>query len=117
MELRLTLPLPPSVNHERFGNHRRTPAAQSWRSAAWVLATDQKNRAGWQTVPPGQVSRVTLHWHWPDHRRRDADNRHKPLFDLLTAAHVWSDDQWSVIAHEDFDVRPGRSGVDLVVNT
>jgi crossover junction endodeoxyribonuclease RusA len=116
-ELHLTLPLPPSVNHERYGNHRRTPAARGWRSAAWALAVDQKNRAGWATVPRGQLCRLTLAWHLPDRRRRDVDNLLKPLKDLLTAAHVWEDDQHVVVWKERYDVTPKSGTVDVVVVT
>lgn len=114
-DLHLSLPLPPSVNHSHYGNRHVTTSTRRWRNTAHVLVWDEIACQRWNRVPPDVTSCVTLSWHWPDRRRRDPNNYHKELFDILTKAGVWTDDQWTVIEGEEFDIDKARAGVEVVV--
>jgi crossover junction endodeoxyribonuclease RusA len=87
---------PPSVNHEWIQVRGRTilsPAGRAYRTYARgrVMIARQQG-----LVPPEPLEgslRAVLELAPPDGRRRDADNYAKALFDALTHAGFWRDDQ------------------------
>jgi crossover junction endodeoxyribonuclease RusA len=119
-DLRLTLPLPPSVNHcyRRFTNRagRRmnvmTKAGTDWTELATALARSEMNRTGW-TVPQQEKVVVEYTIRWPDRRRRDPSNLEKVMLDALQC--VTGDDQYVLPRCMDFTVDKARPGVDVVV--
>ena len=96
---RLTLPLPPSVNHSHI-NIRKRYRLMRIRSTA---TKDYMCEAGWlakgwcaaeKWTPPTKDRKIIMRvWVWfPDKRKRDADNILKILQDSLTGI-MWLDDR------------------------
>ena len=91
-ELNLILPFPPSMN-------------TYWRHVGEKVLISEKGRAYrkavidciWQVVGAKQFGdarvAVTLQLIPPDRRKRDIDNFNKALFDALTHAGIWNDDE------------------------
>ncbi len=119
-DLRLTLPLPPSVNHcyRRFTDKagRRmnvlTRAGVDWTNAARILACSEMNRTGW-TVPQAKKVIVEYTIYWPDKRRRDPSNLEKVMLDALQC--VTGDDQYVLPRCMDFDIDRDDPRVEVVV--
>lgn len=88
--IRLTLPLPPSVNRLwRSGRGRTYRSAEysAWRNEAiWAI----KAQARGQNIDGGYV--IDVAFQRPDRRRRDLDNLLKALSDALVDAGVLGDD-------------------------
>lgn len=89
--IRLTLPLPPTINHyygvrPRGGKYIK-PAGVAFRDAVAGIVAD----AGHKTLE-GRVSLFAAIYP-ADRRRQDIDNRAKSLQDALTHAGVWLDDE------------------------
>ena len=84
----LTLPFPPSVNSmfRNVNGRGRVKSAEykAWLVEAGVMLKQQKPR------PPNGRVRITVDL--DDKRRGDADNRIKPIIDLLVAHGVIPDD-------------------------
>lgn len=130
-DLRLTLPLPPSVNHcyrnvlrvyrdpaGKLHRQRRrvlTRDAQLWHNTAHRDATRAADRAGWETQPNGVKVYHRLMFYWPDRRRRDTHNLHKLLFDALEGA-LYADDAWALVDGEDFDVDRADPRLEIVAS-
>jgi crossover junction endodeoxyribonuclease RusA len=90
-EIMLTLPFPPSTNTywRRAGNHIHiSNKGRQYRQD--VIAIVGREQFG--TFEDARV-RVTMQLIPPDRRRRDVDNYAKGLFDALTHAGVWNDDE------------------------
>lgn len=90
MEIRLTLPYPPSWNHylHQRGNHRYvSKAGKAYHQAVWAIVHEEgRPRFGDSTVA------VMLEVFPPDHRKRDLDNVLKVLLDSLKISGVYDDD-------------------------
>ena len=118
--LRLTLPLPPSMNHSHHnlnlnGRLIRVPSktAKSWTRDCIAVCIDAVNRAGWPT--PCECKTVVEYTiYWPDKRRRDASNLEKVLLDGLEAGGVVVDDKWILPRCIDFHVDRGNPRVEVV---
>lgn len=86
---RVNLPWPPSVNNLYINAGRkrvRSPRYRKWQDeAGWAL------KAARPPAFDGPVS-VTIELCPPDNRRLDADNRNKPILDLLVSHGVIKDD-------------------------
>lgn len=107
----VTLPLPLSVNHL----HRRvtldsgrvievkTNAAKKWDRDCALVVTAAARRAGWTIRPKGRKVVVELIAFWPNARRRDMNNLHKQVGDLLEGI-VYEDDCYALLRDIDFDV-------------
>lgn len=88
----LTLPFPPSVNTywRIFGNRMIiSEKGRTFRSAA-VAAIVAQMPAGFREIDHDVAVKVMLMA--PDRRRRDLDNYQKAVFDSLTHAGFWEDD-------------------------
>ena len=87
---------PPSVNHEWIqvrGRMILSPAGRAYRTyvRGRIMIARQKGLV--PLAPLGGKLRAVLELAPPDRRRRDADNYAKALFDALTHAGFWNDDQ------------------------
>jgi Holliday junction resolvase RusA-like endonuclease len=84
----MTLPLPPSTNNlfanGKHGGRFKTDAYKQWlNDAGWELKTQRPQRvAGWVDIT------ILL----PEAMRGDADNRIKPVLDLLVKQDLIDDD-------------------------
>ncbi|HET7322653.1 MAG TPA: RusA family crossover junction endodeoxyribonuclease [Longimicrobiaceae bacterium] len=104
--LRLTLPVPPSVNSYHRSVTTRSGVAKvlvsragrAWKKKALQLAAMQRPQA-----VEGEVA-VTLRVYFPG-RRRDLDNVAKPCLDLLQAAGVLANDRhvWRLVMERRID--------------
>lgn len=120
-DLRLTLPLPPSVNHShrnftnKAGRRLRVPTkrATDWTATARSIAFTEMQRTGW-TCPQGEKVIVEYTIWWPDRRRRDPSNLEKLLLDSLEGIAV-DDDKWCLPRCMDFDYDKGDPRVEVVV--
>lgn len=106
--LRLTLPLPPSVNHShrnyvtKSGRRMRVPTkrAGDWTAQARDIAYDAMRSIGW-TCPQGKKVIVEYVIYWPDRRRRDPSNLEKLLLDCGEGI-FYDDDRWALPRCMDF---------------
>jgi crossover junction endodeoxyribonuclease RusA len=104
----ISLPFPPSANRLwRAGRGRIYLAARykAWqKEAGWLLQSQRPQKHD------GPVS-IKIELTPPDKRRRDPDNRVKPLLDLLTAHQVIKDDSTDIVrvisVELDTDGEPG----------
>lgn len=95
--MKLILPFPPTVN-----TYWRTPNSGPLKGRHLVSAGGRKYQAAVLTAIVEQLRRlpktsttlaaVEILLYPPDRRRRDIDNYNKALFDALTHAGVWEDD-------------------------
>lgn len=119
VQIRATLPLPPSINHmyrpgSKPGARYKTDEAKAWeQEAAWRFAMT----AG-EKLPARRLKAPLFFEAWfyfPDHRRRDADNRCKALQDLLARAIGFDDsDITDVVLHKRIDKESPRCEVALL---
>ncbi|HET6494545.1 MAG TPA: RusA family crossover junction endodeoxyribonuclease [Thermoleophilia bacterium] len=119
LTLRLTLPIPPSVNHSHHncninGRLMRVPskAAKAWTKACIVACYEAMNRAGWPT-PCDCKTIVEYTVYWPDKRRRDPSNLEKVLLDGIEAGGIVTDDKWCLPRCQDFTVDRGNPRVEV----
>jgi len=95
--MRLILPFPPSVNTywrapnsgPLKGRHLISAKGRAFQSAACAAIIEQLRRL---PKPSSEAAAVDIVLFPPDKRRRDIDNYNKALFDALTHAGVWEDD-------------------------
>jgi crossover junction endodeoxyribonuclease RusA len=115
---RLTLPLPPSLNHAyrnftKGGRRMRVPTSEAERfkrDAGW-LAKAWRQDVRWDIRDPGTKIVMRLWYYWPDRRRMDTHNREKVLLDALEGV-LYQDDRWVLVQEQDFTVdrEPGYGG-------
>jgi Holliday junction resolvase RusA-like endonuclease len=94
-ELRLSLPIPPSVNAAYYnipgGGRGKSKILKAWlREAGWTARTQMPALHNGSVIFTGFVA-VDVQMARPV--QRDLDNCAKALLDLLTAMHVWGDDK------------------------
>ena len=91
VHVELTLPLPPTLNHAIGVQGKRRFLSGEYKSFLWRVAElwAKANPKGWRTDARYSVAIFLV---FPDRRKRDLDNRVKPLLDALTRVGVWKDD-------------------------
>lgn len=95
--MKLTLPFPPSVNTywrapnkgSLKGRHMVSASGRKYQSEACAAVIEQLRRLPKPSTAPAAVEIILYP---PDKRIRDLDNYNKALFDALTHAGVWEDD-------------------------
>lgn len=104
--MKITLPLPPSVNHyyltTRAGKRIMTGEAKEWMDEARLLVRLAARDSGWTLVEQGKVI-MGLWVYWPDRRRRDTHNLHKALADAPEGI-LYADDRQVLMRDMDFTV-------------
>jgi len=109
--MRLTLPIPPSVNHlyarNRYGGLYLTDAANTWKTAAGWLAKEW-----WKKEPTAKQVILNIWIYWNDKRRHDADNIQKLLLDALTGI-VWVDDRQVMPRVMGLEVDKGNGRIEI----
>ena len=108
--LKLTLTIPPSVNHcyrnfNAAGRRNRvlTPLARAWKEEAYYIANALAHREGWRVPEPQEKIVLEVIAFWPDGRRRDMSNTHKLLCDALEGA-LYLDDKMVLVRDMDFSI-------------
>jgi crossover junction endodeoxyribonuclease RusA len=91
-ELRLSLLWPPSVNHYWGHGRGRTYITANGKAYRENVFADVME-AGAPRVTKGSRLAVTIEAYPPNQRKCDIDNLQKAIFDSLTAAMVWEDDE------------------------
>lgn len=95
-EVRLILPMPPSVNalltNSKHGGRRKSPVYAAWLTEAGWRINAAKAAGELQTLAPKK-------WYWTDVRLPrnhlgDSDNRLKALHDILCDYGITPDDKW-----------------------
>ena len=76
------LPMPPSVN-SMFGNNKRAKGRGRYRTSEYEQWIADATAALWQQRPRPVLGRCEIWIDLDDRRRGDADNRAKPILDLL----------------------------------
>lgn len=88
----ITLPFPPTLNHNTMpaknGGRYLTQKYRDFRAEVCRIVEREKPTA------IGNRFRMELELHYPDKRRRDADNAIKSCLDSLQLAAVISNDHW-----------------------
>jgi crossover junction endodeoxyribonuclease RusA len=91
--LTICLPYPPSLNtywrHLQNGRTLISEHGRHYRAHVQGVALMHRLAGAF----PNQRLSVRLELVMPDNRRRDIDNAPKALFDALTAARIWGDDE------------------------
>ena len=120
--LRLTLDIPPSVNHCYAPNYlpnqrtrRLTAEARSWKEYARIKAMADARRQGWQTPAKGVKVVVELVAYWPDGRTRDMHNAHKLLMDALEDAGIYQNDKYALARDMDFFIDRQKPRLEVFV--
>lgn len=95
--LKLTLPVPPSVNsiyvNTRYGGKRLSKKAEDYVRVARALVNDFVEKQHWQRAVIGQWLYADMTFFFPDKRRRDSHNGLKILLDALESI-VYEDDMY-----------------------
>ena len=112
----LQLPFPPSLNHNTMpganGGRYLTPKHRAFRSTVFAIVATEK------PAVIGKRFRFELDLHYPDKRKRDADNCIKAVLDALQRAAVLADDHWlrelSVRVIEAKKPNPGKAVVTVI---
>lgn len=120
-KLKLTLTLPPSVNHcyrnvTRNGRTARALSreASDWKlQAAWYAKAVAKTKK-WKCLPVGVKVVMELYAYWPDERKRDMNNLHKLLPDALEGI-IFENDQYVLIRDMDFSVDTKHPRVECII--
>ncbi|MBE8597885.1 RusA family crossover junction endodeoxyribonuclease [Xenorhabdus sp. BG5] len=87
----LKLPWPPSVNHywrHTQRGHYISKQGENYREAI-IRLIEQQNL----NINTLSRIKITITVHPPDRRKRDIDNLPKAVFDSLTHARFWADDE------------------------
>jgi Holliday junction resolvase RusA-like endonuclease len=94
MPVAVTLPLPPTVNHMythgRRGQKFLSENYRKWKKEAGMEILPYKRYFRDMYRPPYQY---TVTFCFPDRRKRDADNRLKPLQDLVSEVFGFDDEE------------------------
>lgn len=118
--IKITLDIPPSVNHcyvniagQRKGR-KLTEAAKNWKLLAGYEANQAKWKQGW--IYPGKDEKIVLLlWaFWPDRRPRDMNNCHKLLPDALENV-LFENDKNVLVRDMDFSFDAKRPRLEIVV--
>ncbi|MDD3957978.1 MAG: RusA family crossover junction endodeoxyribonuclease [Candidatus Izemoplasmatales bacterium] len=81
--MKLTLPIPPSVNHMYVGPKRAMDAkARAWFTEAGLLTRKQCVDQGWGMTKEAWLY-ADMKFYMPDLRRRDSHNTIKILLDVM----------------------------------
>lgn len=112
--MRLTLPIPPSVNQCYRRSARgiyKTDLASVWQTSAGWLA-----KRWWKQTPTDKQVILNVWVYWNDKRRRDTDNLFKLLMDALTGI-VWMDDNQVMprVMGLEIDQKNGRIEIEVEV--
>ena len=113
--MRLTFPIPPTINNRMYRNMRLTKEYRWWKTEAEQSVCNELQR-------DADLVRyaVRLFFYWGDKRRRDIDNFAKPILDAITESQmVWVDDSQIDELHiyresgreEDVQMEPGTAVV------
>lgn len=118
--IKITLDIPPSVNHcyvniagQRKGR-KLTEAAKNWKLLAGYEANQAKQKQGW--IYPGKDEKIVLLlWaFWPDRRPRDMNNCHKLLPDALENV-FFENDKNVLVRDMDFSFDAKHPRLEIVV--
>lgn len=105
---------PPSANHTwrktRGGRIYLATEARTFRADVMSRVAAARSRGDLPRRSFARRLRVDMELTPPDRRRRDIDNVHKALFDALTRAGVWTDDQLVKKESTEFHEPDGRGG-------
>ena len=121
-EFRVTLPVPPSVNHlyrnftTKDGRRMRvhTPQAKAWFTAAGVHIVNERNFLRHNT--PWDEKVVMDYWvFWPTHRERDCDNILKAMQDALVEHGIVASDSLILPRAQDFELDRKNPRVEVVL--
>jgi len=108
--MRLTLPIPPSVNQCYRRSARgiyKTDHATVWQTSAGWLA-----KQWWKGSPTDKQVVLNVWVFWNDKRRRDTDNLFKLLMDSLTGI-VWVDDRQVMPRVMGLEVDKGNGRIEI----
>jgi crossover junction endodeoxyribonuclease RusA len=127
-ELRVSLELPPSVNHSHCNVRRRSRAGKlytakvptsftrGWRSRAHVDLRNALVAQGWKTPLKDAKVVVEIWYYWPDESYdRDTHNRIKELMDALQRALVFTNDCTALAREQDYVCDPAHPRLELRV--
>ena len=124
--LRLTLPIPPSVNHstrrhtvcyQKGGKQvRRTmdvPNAKAvkWMATAKDSALDAMNSTGWVCAQSEKVV-VEVEFYWENRRKRDCHNCTGIIANILEGIAA-DDDYWMLLRVKDWHIDRGNPRVEV----
>lgn len=115
--IRYSLPLPPSINHyyvtTRQGQRVPSKQTKDWMRTAQAIIALAVCASGWKfSLAPKLVMRIWVFW--PDKRRRDMNNLHKPLCDAPEGI-VYHDDKCVLVWDMDYSVDKENPRVEVEI--
>ena len=116
-ELKVDLPIPPSVNHAyqttKTGKRIRTDIAREWLAYATVLVKQAKIKQKWLYSDKEKIVVEYLVF-WKDKRKRDVSNLEKLCGDVMQKI-VYEDDCWTLPRFMDFSVDKENPRIELTI--
>ncbi len=115
--MKISLPIPPSVNHcyiRRNGRQQLSDQAYAWQDAARYIARQESKKCGWTIPDDGDKVVIELFVYWPNGRRRDMHNLHKLTADALEGA-VYSDDRYALLRDMDYTIDRTNPRLELTI--
>ncbi|MBQ8691263.1 MAG: RusA family crossover junction endodeoxyribonuclease [Phascolarctobacterium sp.] len=119
MQIKLTLPIPPSVNAcyaNRKTNGMRgrilTDEGRNWKNLAGWEARAAAQKVGWQLTTEKVI--IELIAHWPDARKHDMNNTHKLLADAFEGI-LYENDNVVLMRDMDFDIDRKRPRLEVTI--
>jgi Holliday junction resolvase RusA-like endonuclease len=113
MVLKLTLPIPPSINSSHFLNRRLKPETKKWMSTARTIATWECLKQKWKKTSKEKIV-LEIRLYWGSNRIQDCSNRVKVLEDSLQGV-VFENDNMLLTRVMDFGVDAEKPRVELVI--
>lgn len=120
MQIVLTLPIVPSVNHcyltTKYGQKVLTKKGKDWKSKAQSIASEQMKKQNWELFVGDWNKKIIMDItaYYPDKRIRDMHNMHKLLPDSLEGI-LFDNDRWLLIRDIDFFVDKDNPRVEVVI--
>lgn len=121
MELRITLPLAPSLNNaywtDEEGKRHLTKAGRQFKRDATLLARNAAALAGWEYPPGGRVVVGMRLWFGSkrSNAASDIDNRYKLAGDAVAKALGYNDNHVDRIVVDRAGVDPGQARSEVTV--
>jgi len=109
--IKLTVPLPPSINHAYFFHNGRRIKTKKTKDYELSILKILENLT-YTKLPDKTKIIMELTYFFPDHRIRDTHNTPKIIIDCLEK-HLFTNDYWVLPRIMDFTIEPGNPRLEI----